>query len=131
PSASVTPPKALRELPIAAKCKTMPLPKLDEAPTLASAPRPNLVLPPPAQAAPIHPPVQTGVFGSNLPAQANPVLPVPATRNADFDAVAVEGPAAPRAIATAPAGFDSRSTDSRPTTSTATVQTGAFGQPTA
>ena len=100
------------------------IPKLEEAPRLPNAPRPAAILPPVPVAA-IRPPVQTGVFGSNLPPQESPKLPVPAALDAGFDQAAVEATAAP-SNAIVSAGFDARSNVSRPAVA-AKVQTGAFG----
>ena len=125
----VEPPPAplrpLRELPRPAEAK-IALPKVEEAPVLKNTPKPEVVLPPPVQAAAIRPPVQTGVFGSTLPAQADPKLPLPAARNAGFDQAANLGPAVPQPPAAVSAGFDTHSTESRAVTANTRIRTGAF-----
>lgn len=119
-------PRILRQLPIPAEPRVV-LPKLDESPALPNVPRPAVVLPSLVPVAVIRPPVQTGLFGSDSPPKVDTTLPVPSAREAGFDPVAKQAPVAPQAPSAAAAGFDVRSTDSRRTT-TAAVQTGAFGQ---
>ena len=120
-----TPPQQpiLRPLPRVAEAR-ITAPKLEEAPRLATAPRLTPVLPTPV--AVIRPAVETGVFGVNAPAQADPKLPAPAAHDAGFDPSTVNTAATPAAVI-ASAGFDTRSADSR-TVAAAKIQTGAFGQ---
>lgn len=116
--------RSLRPLPRPTEAR-MPLPKLEPAPALAKALRPETPLP--VEAVVIRPPVQTGVFGVNTPAQPAPKLPVAAARDAGFDPTASQGPTPPQIAAPAAAGFDVRSTDSRRALA-ATIQTGGFGE---
>jgi TonB family protein len=117
------PPPALRPAPRVAEVRVA-VPKLEEAPRLANTPRLPPVLPAPV--AVIRPAIETGVFGANAPAQAEPKLPVPAARDAGFESSATNAPAAPAPVI-ASAGFDARSADSR-AVAAAKIQTGAFGQ---
>ena len=119
-----TPPPVLRPLPRIREARVT-VPKLEDAPRLPNTPHPPMVLPTPVAA--VHPPVQTGVFGSNAPSQVSPQLAVPVSQDAGFDRVAAEGPVA-RPTTIASAGFDTRWTDSRPAAAAAKIQTGAFGQ---
>jgi|SRR5579871_807359 len=117
------PKPVLRPLPQVHQARIL-APKLEEAPRLPSVPRPADILPP-APLASIRPPVQTGVFGANLPPQENPKLPVAAARDAGFDRATTEGPAQSAPILLS-AGFDARSPVARQAAA-AKVQTGAFG----
>jgi TonB family protein len=122
---AAVPQRPLPPLPLPPRPR-MTAPKLEEAPALPNAPRPDNVLP--LKPAPvISPPVQTGVFASNLVPKTNPALPVPRAQNTGFDraAVPVEAAAAPR-LPVANLGLEATAADSRPVT--ATVHTGAFGQ---
>ena len=103
-----------------------PLPKLEQAPVLPKAQRPETVLP--VEAVVVRPPVQTGVFGSNAPAQPAPSLPVAAAQDAGFDRTATQGPVAAQSSAPSAAGFDVRSTDSRRSSAASVIQTGGFGE---
>ena len=117
------PPPALRPLPRVTEAR-IAVPKLEEAPRLVNPPRLAPVLPTPV--AVIRPAIETGVFGVNAPAQADPKLPVPAAHDAGFDSSTTNAPAAPVAVI-ASAGFDTRSADPR-VVAAARIQTGAFGQ---
>lgn len=120
------PPRPLRELPRPAELR-VPLPKLEEAPALKTA-KPEIVLAPPVPAAPIRPPVQTGVFASNAPVQSDPKLPVPPAQTAGFDTAAAQIAATPQPSAATSAGFDSRAAEARPAATPARIQTGGFEQ---
>ena len=120
-------PRAPRQLAIPSQAR-IAVPKLDEAPALPNVPRAEVVLPLLAQPAPVRLPVQTGVFGSNLPPDANPALPVPAARSAGFDREANESTIASQPREAVRAGFDVRSTESRPVMASARIQTGGFEQ---
>ena len=102
------------------------IPKLEAAPELVKARRPELVLPAPLPVEPIQPPVQTGLFGSNAPARANPVLPAPPARSAGFDPAARQLAATALSATTTSGGFDTRTVEARPLPDRTQVQTGAF-----
>ncbi|MBZ5577536.1 MAG: TonB family protein [Acidobacteriia bacterium] len=125
---TVTPPPEPRSLKqfVAPTQPRLAAPQLEEAPALSKARRLELDLPAPAPAPRIPPPVQTGVFGTNLPPRADPVLPVPAVRSAAFDPGAKATPVVPLPAATAVGAFDTRSTETKPAAPAATIQTGAF-----
>ena len=118
-------PRPLRPLPRLIEPRIVP-PKLDQAPQLPNTPRTETALP--VQTAMVRPPVQTGLFGANLPPEIAPKLPVPLARDAGFDREASQIPPAPQPAKPASAGFDTRSAGSRPKTATAVIQTGAFEQ---
>jgi TonB family protein len=103
-------------------------PNLEEAPILPNSPKPPRVLSLPQQAPVISPPVQTGVFASNLPPKASPQLPVASGQSAGFDVAVTRGAQVPEVYQAGAAGFDTASPNSRPALAGATVQTGAFGQ---
>ena len=126
--AVVTPPPAprpVREF-VAPTQPRLLAPKLDDAPALSKVRPPELDLPAPPPPQPIRPPVQTGLFGSNLPARVNPALPVPPVRNTGFDSSAKQAPLALPRLAAAVGAFDTRAAESRPVTTAAAIQTGAF-----
>lgn len=102
------------------------IPKLEVAPELVKARRPELVLSTPLPVEPIQPPVQTGVFGSNPAARPNAVAPISTARNAGFDTGNKPAIATTLAATTSLGGFDTRTADSRPVPDRTQVQTGAF-----
>lgn len=124
PKAEPVAPRELRPLPKPIEARVT-LPKLDQAPVLPNPARSTLILPPPEVTA--RAPVQTGVFGVDAPPRADAKLPANAAREAGFDRVSQSTTASPL-VATAAAGFDVRSADSRKAPAPSAIQTGAFGQ---
>jgi TonB family protein len=118
--------RSLPPVPLPVKPR-IPRPNLEEAPILPNSPKPPRVLSLPQEPPVINPPVQTGLFASNLPPKASPQLPVASGQSAGFDVAATRGAKVPEVQAAA-AGFDTASPNPRPALAGATVQTGAFGQ---
>lgn len=116
------PPPVLRPVPRVTQARVT-VPKLEEAPRLANTPHLPPVLPTPV--AVIRPAIETGVFGANAPAQADPKLPVPAAHDAGFDSSKTNAAAAPAPVV-ASANFDT-SANSR-VAPAAKIQIGTFGQ---
>lgn len=120
------PPEAVVTRQFVAPHETRPAaPKLEAAPDLVKARRPELVLPAPLPVEPIQPPVQTGVFGSNAPTRANPVLPIPPARSAGFDS-SMSQRAAPLLNSTRVGAFETHTSESGQSLANARVQTGEF-----
>jgi len=121
---AVLPQRPLPPLPLPTRPRIVT--KLEEAPALPKALRPDPVLPVPVALA-ITPPVQTGVFASNAVPKSSPAFTVPQAQSTGFDRAANQAPAAPQPrAAAAPAGFDAATADSR-SAAAAAVRTGAFG----
>jgi len=119
--------RALPPLPASVKPR-IPHPMLEDAPSLATVSKPQPALSLPQEAPVISPPVQTGIFASNLNPKASSRLRVPSGQSTGFDVAVSRG--SPELRQTATAGFDTASSHSQLALGRATVQTGAFGQAT-